>query len=236
MMPYHSLYLPNSLKDIPLLDCVGSEYSCRGRSFNLSIRVLGFVKSIFTHLNFADFGLLSLATWLASITPKTYVQLDEEVPAWSFPLSLTGLGASMSVNALVTGLIVFRIFKVFQQVKPTSEQQTLGATGGRKLYSIISVIIESGMILFSIQLARFVVTVVQTDDADYAYQIIVCVHEILTVIIRSVMSTPYFLLISCWLQGHNTYNHPCAGVNGIVLPRRDIDVRSYRDLAFPSRA
>ena len=187
-------------------------------------------------MNFADFGLLSLATWLASITPKTYVQLDEEVPAWSFPLSLTGLGASMSVNALVTGLIVFRIFKVFQQVKPTSEQQTLGATGGRKLYSIISVIIESGMILFSIQLARFVVTVVQTDDADYAYQIIVCVHEILTVIIRSVMSTPYFLLISCWLQGHNTYNHPCAGVNGIVLPRRDIDVRSYRDLAFPSRA
>ena len=113
----------------------------------------------------------------------------------------------MSVNALVTGLIVFRIFKVFQKVKPTSDQLTLGANNGRKLYSIISIIIESGMILFSIQLARFVVTVVQTDDADYAYQIIVCIHEILTMIIKLVMSiflilflvtkgiTPTFILV-----------------------------------------
>ena len=136
----------------------------------------------------------------------------------------------MSVNALVTGLIVFRIFKVFRQVKPTSNEQALGSTGGRKLYSIISIIIESGMILFSIQLARFVVTVVQTNAADYAYQIIVCIHEILTVIItfRHLSLLLIILLILCWLQGHNTYNHSGAGVNGIVLQRRrDIDVRSY---------
>jgi hypothetical protein len=126
----------------------------------------------------------------------------------------------MSVNALVTGLIVFRILKVFQQVKPTLGEQNLGANSGRKLYSIISVIIESGMILFSIQLARFVVTVVQTNEADYAYQIIVCVHEILTVIIRSVhvYSLIFFTDIIAGCQGNNTYNHPGAGVNGIVLP------------------
>ena len=81
----------------------------------------------------------------------------------------------MIVNALVTGLIVFRIFKVFRGVKPF--------TGGRKLYSIIFIIIESGMILFSVQLARFVVTVAQTNAADYAFQVIVCVHEIFNVII-----------------------------------------------------
>ena len=138
---------------------------------------------------------LSLATWLASITPRSFLELDGAVPpAWSFPLGVTGLGASMCVNALVTGLIVFRIFKVLQQVKLSiPDQQNLGVTGGRKLYSIISVIIESGMILFSIQLARFVVTVVQTDAADDAFQIIVCVHEILNVIIR--FSYIYFLLL-----------------------------------------
>ena len=70
MTPYHSLYLPNSWKDIPMLDCLGLEYSCRHRSFNLSIFILGSIKTIFTHWNFVDFGLLFLATWLASITPK----------------------------------------------------------------------------------------------------------------------------------------------------------------------
>jgi len=89
----------------------------------------------------------------------------------------------MGVNALVTGLIVFRIFKVIREV------QNLRATSGRKVFSIISVIIESGMILLSIQLARFVVTVVQTDDTYDAYEIIVCGHEILTGI------TPTIILV-----------------------------------------
>ena len=66
---YAQLYLPNSLKDIPMLDCVVSEYSYCHRSFNLSIFILGCIKSIFTHWNFVDFGLLSLASWLESITP-----------------------------------------------------------------------------------------------------------------------------------------------------------------------
>jgi hypothetical protein len=35
---------------------------------------------------------------------------------------------TMTVNAVVTGLIVFKIFKVFTKVKPTSDEKTLGAT------------------------------------------------------------------------------------------------------------
>ena len=186
---------------------MGSEYSCCDRSFNLSIRVLGSViLIIFSHWNLLIFSLLSLAIWLASVTPKSYVQLEEAVPAWSFPLALTALAASMSVNALVTGLIAFRIYKVFQQVKPTSDEKTLGATGGRRLFSIISIIIESGMVLFSIQLAEFVVLIMATDSANYVkywrwhiainancvYEIITCIHEVFNVIMRLVMSTPYF--------------------------------------------
>ena len=93
----------------------------------------------------------------------------------------------MTVNALVSVLIVFRIFKVFQQIKPSSDErrlETLGATGGRKLYSIMSIIIESGMILFSIQLAGFVLSTVNTADAFYAYWMIVPIHEIFNVIMR----------------------------------------------------
>jgi hypothetical protein len=36
---------------------------------------------------------------------------------WGNTLTLTGLAASMAVNALVTGLIVFKILKVFLEVK-----------------------------------------------------------------------------------------------------------------------
>ena len=92
---------------------------------------------------------------------------------------------------------VHRAEAVFRrrQVKPTSDERNLGATGGRQIYFIMSIIIESGMISFSIQLARLVVTVVQTDDADYAFQIIVPIHEILTVIITLVISTPYLFFL-----------------------------------------
>ena len=120
---------------------------------------------------------------------------QQAAPYVSVVLSATGLTASISVNALVTSLIVFKILKVFREVR-----QILGATSGRKLYSAISVIIESGMVLFSIQLARFIVTVVLTNTADNAYQVIVCIHEIFNVIIRLIISTTpmSFLLILFW--------------------------------------
>jgi hypothetical protein len=75
-------------------------------------------------------------------------------------VSLTGLAASMVVNALVTGLIVSKILKVFLEFKPTSVERTLGSsTGGSKLRHIIFIIIESGMALFAIQLVRVVLSI-----------------------------------------------------------------------------
>ena len=77
-------------------------------------------------------------------------------------LLLTGWAASMVVNALVTGLIVLKILKVFLEVnKTTSVDRTLGSlssTGGPKLRHIIFIIIESSMALFAIQLIRVVIT------------------------------------------------------------------------------
>jgi len=66
----------------------------------------------------------------------------------------------MAVNALVTGLIVFRILKVFSEVRAaqarTSVERSLGSTGCTKFRHIMFILIESGMALFVIQLVRVV--------------------------------------------------------------------------------
>ena len=69
----------------------------------------------------------------------------------------------------------------------------MGATGGSKLRSIIFVLIESGMALFSIQLARLVVTImIAKESAAVAFNFIVGIHEMLNVIIRLIIATCYF--------------------------------------------
>ena len=99
----------------------------------------------------------------------------------------------MIVNPLVTGLIVFRILKVFQEVKTgTADDQILGVTGGSTLRRVIFIIIESGMALFSIQLARLVVTIVNTDAAHDAFYLIGSIHEMLNVIIILVIATLFY--------------------------------------------
>ena len=113
-------------------------------------------------------------------------------------LSLTGLAASMAVNALVTGLIVFKILKVFWGNKAVWGERALdGSTNDTNLQHIIFVIIESGMVLFLIQLVRFVLFVLEevlsTQSSAYAttlyaMDVIIGVHEMLNVIIRSVHS------------------------------------------------
>jgi hypothetical protein len=123
--------------------------------------------------------------WIAASFPDFIVQRQVDSTHWSYVLALTGLAVSMTVNALVTGLIVFRIFRVFREVKDV--------TGGRKLRSIIFIIIESGMALFAIQLARLVIaaTGVGTNAELEIYQLIASIHEMLNVVISSVIVTLY---------------------------------------------
>ena len=126
--------------------------------------------------------------------------------SWGNTLSLTGLAASMVVNALVTGLIVFKILKVSLEVEVTSVERTLGllsSTGGSKFRHIIFIIIESGMALFAIQLVRLAISSLNQFQVGptspgflIALDIIISVHQILNVIIRSVHFLLFFFFFT----------------------------------------
>ena len=145
----------------------------------------------------ADIDFFFLVMWTACIGAEFIVQNEIFTDMWGEVLALTSLIASMIVNALATGLIVFRIFKVFREVKDvtTSDEKSLGVTGGRKLHSIIFIIIESGMALFAIQLARVVLGIITLNgnsETDVAYNFIIPIHEMLNVITSSVIATLCF--------------------------------------------
>ena len=121
---------------------------------------------------------------------------------------------------------------MFRQVKSISDERILGAAGGSTLRSLIFVLIESGMVLFSIQLFRLVIAsiLVWTDVAfklNNVYPFIIGIHQMLNVIIRSDIFLLFILLIICGYIGHNTYNHSSASVDGILFPRREFHGGSY---------
>ena len=104
----------------------------------------------------------------------------------------------MAVNTLVTGMIVFRIFK--GAMPSTSVERTLGSTGGNKFRHIMFIIIESGMALFAIQLVRVVLAVISVPvEQEFLFfaaeDIVVVINQMLNVISLTSVS---FLLLFCW--------------------------------------
>ena len=106
----------------------------------------------------------------------------------------------MAVNALMTGMIVFRILKA-TGVKRTSVERTLGSTEseGNKFRHIMFIIIESGMALFAIQLVRIVsafipLPVEQIPFLKVAQDIFIAINQMLNVII---IRSSFLLLLFC---------------------------------------
>ena len=92
----------------------------------------------------------------------------------------------MAVNALVTGLIVFQILKVFFEVNPIFVELSLDSTAGTKLRHAIFVIIESGMALFVIQLIRIVLSIIEELSPSLVYgnilEHVIVIHQMLNVL------------------------------------------------------
>ena len=173
---------------------MGLQCPYRDCSYNICIRVPRSV-SLVSYYSFVNFNL---ASWITTgATPLYVVQHQLLTSIWTCILNVAGIAMSMIANALVMGLIVFRIFKVFREVKSTSDDQILGATGGNTLQSMIFILIESGMALFSIQLVRLVLDILQNWPGSMAtlnpYPLITGIHEMINVIIRSDISAFYFV-------------------------------------------
>lgn len=183
-----------------------------------------------------------LALWLACANASTILPDQILQAQWGTWMGVAAIVLSMIVNALMTGLIVFRILKVkpFTRVKPELHPSgdplqtlsSLGSYSGFKYWSVLSIIIESGMALFCVQLIRVVLQVIDilemtsSDVPLNALEIVIPIHEILNVstIKTSIITTSYHGVC----VGYNTYYHLSAGLNGVIFLRREIPDRIYR--------
>ncbi|KAF8803982.1 hypothetical protein BYT27DRAFT_7259438 [Phlegmacium glaucopus] len=132
-----------------------------------------------------------LVIWVAGASSQYLLSGYIDEPGWGYWMFVAGVAMSITVNALVTGLIIFKIFIVYREIKSisASDDQTLGVTVGSKTRTVILILFESGMVLFSIQLARILSTVLPTEASTKAYQIIVGIHQMLNGI------TPTIILV-----------------------------------------
>ena len=133
----------------------------------------------------------------------TLVQNQFMILDWANNLFITSLALSMTVNALVTGLIVFKILTVFLEVKAamTSVERTLGSTGGTKLRHIVFVIIESGMTLFAIQLIRILFAVLPAEAVPDFSDYLIVLQQMFNVITIKICSIFYFCFTDNIYQG-----------------------------------
>ena len=104
----------------------------------------------------------------------------------------------MTVNALMTSMIVFRIFKVTRAMPTTTSfDQTLGSTGGNKVRHIMFIIIESGMALLVIQVVRLVLGFISMEAAQRMgfrpfEGFVIVINQVLNVII--ILRTVFFYI------------------------------------------
>ena len=164
-----------------------------------SILALAYLGLSIYHDLLPDFNLLPLGIWLAGVGATYIADGTVQTTLWGMIATNISVAFSMAVNALVTGLIVYRIFKAFREVQQnfTSAEKSLGVIGGRKLEyrSVIFVTIESGIALFAIQLLRVILGIPALSNSKpifAASNFIIVIHQMLNVIIILVITNLYF--------------------------------------------
>ena len=111
-------------------------------------------------------------------------QLSPQLTPRGHIIFLTGLGISLTVNAVVTSLIVLKILKAYRDVTPASEDRIFSVGGaGAKLRSIMFIIIESGVIMFIIQIIPVILAILGMD----AIYLAIGINKQFLVIIRSII-------------------------------------------------
>jgi hypothetical protein len=135
-------------KDIPMLDHVAPVMGY-GRSDP--------VNTCFLRCQFARLELkysqanVPLVISLTSLAKLPGLYADRSLAEYElYPLALSFLSLSLAENALVTGLIISKILTVYREIRGLESRVGLG----RDLVPIISILIESGVITFMVQLVQ----------------------------------------------------------------------------------
>jgi hypothetical protein len=81
---------------------------------------------------------------LAVLGPKNF----NKIPGWFAPIGLVSFSVSLAVNAIFTGLLVFKIAKASPGLALRREH----GRGIQDFRSLISMLVESGLVLFIVQL------------------------------------------------------------------------------------
>ena len=143
------------------------------------------------------FNWLLLVIWVVEATSPLYHAHEIPSHVWQPMTVVARFALPIIVNVLVTSLIILKLFVVLRTVKATSDEQILGTTGGSTLRHIIFILIESGMMLLSIQFVQLVLfSVVGRTSNMVAFNLDILIsgiYQMLNVsIVGLYISTSYF--------------------------------------------
>ncbi|KAF8801570.1 hypothetical protein BYT27DRAFT_7198123 [Phlegmacium glaucopus] len=138
-------------------------------------------------------ALTSLATSLSLVAELSVLRSDpHNIPPWFLPMGVASFSLSLTVNTIVTGLLVLKLVLLHREVTralPTSSIHR----GGQGLFPLISILIESGMFTFIGQLVWVVMFRLQNTGFNSVGSPITMIYGITPtiIIVRVAMGTSY---------------------------------------------
>lgn len=139
-------------------------------------------------------ALTSLATSLGLVAELSLLQndlLNPNIPTWFFPMGVASFSLSLTVNTIVTGLLVLKLILLHREV--TNALPTSSIRRGNELLPIISLLVESGMFTFMGQLVWVVLFRLQNTGLNSVGSPITMIYGITptVIVVRVAMGTSY---------------------------------------------
>ena len=123
-------------------------------------------------------------------------QNTQNPPIWFTPIGILSFSVSLAVNAIFTGLLVFKIAKASLALRHAH------ATGIQDFSSLISMLIESGLVLFIVQLVWIICFKFRTESNAFN----VTSGAIAMIYVRRACHIYLFFLLMCF-KGNYTDNY-----------------------------
>jgi len=99
-------------------------------------------------------------------------------PHWFVSAVVAFFTLSLFTNALLTGLIVYKVVSVYRDIRGSDKTRAVSAYGNgtRDLYPLISILVESGIITFVAQLVQSIMYKVNLDAFSVVSGLIVMLY------------------------------------------------------------